>query len=363
MLNKWKNKKSGMDIHDVDFELVWDAIYESNRKMVLLLCSICSGMILLLMIFGSIFPIGMEPRHIPVFIFALIFAAVILLIAAIGKTNRTATMIATYFMIAGVMLYGIMVSYGNPEGYTVTFIALVGIISMTFVDKPGRIALAIIVGTIVCIGMSLFSKEESIRMTDVMNILSFSAISLVSGCFTIKMKVNSYVMSAKLKHLGEKDILTELYNRNSFEQRINGSTNKAIRSLGCVYVDVNGLHEINNARGHKAGDEMLQFVAAAMSDAFGADDTYRIGGDEFVAFALDVSRAEIVQKIDRMKSTILHGGYQIAIGFEYAEGDISFSDTVEIAEEKMRKDKRDFYADHPIADKRSKDCLRDSSPC
>lgn len=37
------------------------------------------------------------------------------------------------------------------------------------------------------------------------------------------------------------------------------------------------------------------------------------------------------------------------IGFEYTEGDISISDTVEIAERKMRENKREFYADNIIA--------------
>lgn len=356
MLNKLKKKLESTEINDSDLEQAWDSIRESNRKMVIFLCLMFSGAILFLLIFVSMFPVSLDDRHIPVFIFSLLSAAIILVIAVIGKTSRTATMVATYLTIASVMLYGIIVSYGNPHGYTVAFIALVGIISMTFVDKPSRIGLAIIIGTIVCIAMSLFSKEKSIRMTDVMNILSFSAISLVLGCFTIKSKLNSYIISAKMKHLSEKDILTELYNRNSFEQWVNDSTNNEIRSLGCIYVDVNGLHEINNARGHKAGDEMLQFVASAMRDEFGADDTYRIGGDEFAAFVLDTNKAEILKKIDRMKSVITSSGYHIAIGFEYSEGEVSISSTVEIAEQKMRKDKRNFYADNPIDYNR--DCLR-----
>ena len=64
-------------------------------------------------------------------------------------------------------------------------------------------------------------------------------------------------------------------------------------TLSCVYLDVNGLHELNNTRGHAAGDEMLKTVAAKVRDIFGEEYSYRVGGDEFVAFAMDKSAEEM----------------------------------------------------------------------
>ena len=55
----------------------------------------------------------------------------------------------------------------------------------------------------------------------------------------------------------------------------------------CVYADANGLHELNNEQGHDAGDRMLQTVAREMQSRFGDAHTYRVGGDEFVAFVPD----------------------------------------------------------------------------
>ena len=45
-------------------------------------------------------------------------------------------------------------------------------------------------------------------------------------------------------------------------------------TLSCVYLDVNGLHELNNTRGHAAGDEMLKTVAAKVRDIFGEEYSY-----------------------------------------------------------------------------------------
>ena len=36
-----------------------------------------------------------------------------------------------------------------------------------------------------------------------------------------------------------------------------------------IYIDINDLHELNNTKGHKAGDEMLQYIAEVMRKQFG----------------------------------------------------------------------------------------------
>ena len=48
-----------------------------------------------------------------------------------------------------------------------------------------------------------------------------------------------------------------------------------------VYVDVNGLHEHNNEKGHGVSNEMLKMVAGMLKNDFGYKHTYRLGGDEF----------------------------------------------------------------------------------
>ncbi len=54
-----------------------------------------------------------------------------------------------------------------------------------------------------------------------------------------------------------------------------------------VFCDVNGLHETNNKFGHEAGDRMLIALASELAKSFGQDMSFRFGGDEFLAIALD----------------------------------------------------------------------------
>ncbi len=53
------------------------------------------------------------------------------------------------------------------------------------------------------------------------------------------------------------DLLTNLKNRNAYEQILSQYNSKLPDSLSCIYADANGLHELNNSQGHAAGDRML----------------------------------------------------------------------------------------------------------
>ena len=46
-----------------------------------------------------------------------------------------------------------------------------------------------------------------------------------------------------------------------YGELLHKSEQRTISPAICVYIDANGLHELNNERGHEAGDLMLRFVA------------------------------------------------------------------------------------------------------
>ena len=77
-------------------------------------------------------------------------------------------------------------------------------------------------------------------------------------------------------------MLTSLRNRNTYEQRLHDYASLKNCEIASVYVDVNGLHEINNTKGHAAGDQRLRYVGRTIQHEFGEMNSFRIGGDEFV---------------------------------------------------------------------------------
>ena len=99
------------------------------------------------------------------------------------------------------------------------------------------------------------------------------------------------------------DALTGLGNRASFERRIAELERElpALASLWCVSADVNSLKQVNDTRGHAAGDELIRGAADLLRGALSpACSVYRTGGDEFVAFLTDQPEEAVRRRLDRV---------------------------------------------------------------
>lgn len=82
------------------------------------------------------------------------------------------------------------------------------------------------------------------------------------------------------------DPLTGLANRRSFEERIDGLMDSALRynnPLTMIAMDLDRFKAINDHLGHLAGDEALKAVAEVFKNAVRSSDLLvRMGGDEFL---------------------------------------------------------------------------------
>lgn len=139
------------------------------------------------------------------------------------------------------------------------------------------------------------------------------------------------------------DPLTGLLNRRRFERDLEWWGRNRPETLTCVYIDVVGLHEINNHLGHKAGDGMLCAVAGAMQRMFPLADTYRIGGDEFVVLWADHTGKQGAEAAARIKALLRESNYEISVGVHQIEPDENLEDGVDRAENAMRRDKEAYY--------------------
>ena len=87
------------------------------------------------------------------------------------------------------------------------------------------------------------------------------------------------------------DSLTGLGNRRAFEEDLARERSRLARHrrpLSLAVIDLDGLKEINDTRGHGAGDDALRALACALGKALRREDTaYRLGGDEFAVLLPD----------------------------------------------------------------------------
>lgn len=155
--------------------------------------------------------------------------------------------------------------------------------------------------------------------------------------------INNIQVYERTMKMGMMDGLTGLYNRNSYYTAISDIEKNRYQSLACIYLDVNGLHEVNNHLGHDEGDKMLRFIADEMKIHFGSSDTYRIGGDEFVAICRDLPVDEVLKRVEAVKKSTAQAEYYVSVGVEWQDSDFNINAMVKSAEEKMLRDKRIFY--------------------
>jgi diguanylate cyclase (GGDEF)-like protein/PAS domain S-box-containing protein len=93
-------------------------------------------------------------------------------------------------------------------------------------------------------------------------------------------------IEARLKQLARVDSLTGIANRLMFEEILQQAIVRARRSrkpMALAYLDIDHFKEINDTRGHGAGDLVLKEFASRLLASVRASDTVaRLAGDEFV---------------------------------------------------------------------------------
>ena len=140
-----------------------------------------------------------------------------------------------------------------------------------------------------------------------------------------------------------RDALTHLFNRLKF----NSDNDKLKESDGplftCLYVDLNGLHEMNNLLGHQKGDEMLCRVAEALVAYFPDERVYRIGGDEFVVTSTNLPNEDMIPLVEKMRVDLRRDNYEVSIGIESGPCGEKVEEIITAAEYAMRDDKAAYY--------------------
>ena len=166
---------------------------------------------------------------------------------------------------------------------------------------------------------------------------------LESLCFFIKTAMEREKEKTKLKNLSYVDSLTYAQNRNHFNEYIEQNRNKELHSLGVIYLDLNGLKEINDKMGHIAGDTLIISASYALQEIF-LDNSYRVGGDEFVVIEQDVSELLFFDQYAKLLKRMKELEISVATGCVWKETCSNLSETLQEADQKMYEDKKRYYS-------------------
>lgn len=244
-------------------------------------------------------------------------------------------------------MYGILLgTITEPDGKTVTFVVMLVIMPIVFIEIPIRTALMTVFYDAIFICLCFHVKTGSLLRIDIIDGVLFGILGIATGTVINQMKVRGYVSEQKLQEISRVDLLTGVNNRNAYELDLFSISEKCRFNLACIYIDVNGLHEINNSEGHEFGDKMLKFIAEQIKEIFKGGFIYRVGGDEFVVFMSDKQIADLGYDVKRLTKRVEAKGYYIAIGYETMGARyLVIDDLVKAAEVRMSVNKEAYYED------------------
>lgn len=141
------------------------------------------------------------------------------------------------------------------------------------------------------------------------------------------------------------DALTGVLNRNCFRRDLSLWTGCKADMAGILYVDLNGLKEINDHQSHSAGDRLLQQCTQKLHTLCKTDMIYRMGGDEFVAVLPEVEKSAFDALCYRIKREFDgNSGCKAAVGCSYWRLGEDFEAKMICADRAMYDDKAAYYS-------------------
>lgn len=318
-------------------------IQKTNQVMLCTLSIIAAGLTVVMLI-SSFFSPGLTQNRIA-YILGSVLSLTVFGLSFLAKRYVWLVNPLIYLACSIYYVYGIFIgTITEPEGKTVTFMIMLVIMPIVFVERPFKTAIVVIFYDTVFIVLCLINKTGKVQTIDIIDAILFGFLGIASGTVMNQMKVRAYISEQKVREISRVDQLTGVNNRNAYELDLFSVPEGCKYSLACVYIDVNGLHELNNKKGHKAGDIMLTHIAEQIKNEFPTGTVYRIGGDEFLIFIPDISRADVGYSSIKLTKTLEEKGYHIAVGYETASiRYLSVDNLVRTAELKMFMDKNAFY--------------------
>lgn len=121
--------------------------------------------------------------------------------------------------------------------------------------------------------------------------------TIIVGIMNIDKIVNDAKEKEKLIVLSETDRMTGLLNRVSGEQKVEENLKNGKGGL-FILLDIDHFKSINDTLGHGVGDQVIIQVANCLKTAFREHDiVFRLGGDEFSAYAAEVDDKKTANSI------------------------------------------------------------------
>jgi diguanylate cyclase (GGDEF)-like protein len=155
-------------------------------------------------------------------------------------------------------------------------------------------------------------------------------------------------LNGRLRRQLTTDSLTGLLNRSGFRETTERVLSLAARNempVGIALIDLDQFKQVNDLRGHAAGDELLADLGAAWLDQLrGSEVLGRLGGDEFAFVLPDADFDGAVEALRRLRAAS-PVGWSVGV-IEWRRGE-TLDRAMARADEELYRAKRDARAELP----------------
>ena len=326
------------------FEASKDDIAKNNIKLIYMLSMLLFAIVVVLEII-CFFVGDSITMSADAYLIGMVMSVLLFILAKINlNKEEKSDVVLKLLFYSYAYIYGIYIGVTDVSDRSVNFMVTLVILPVLIVGRP---IFALLINTFfvgLFIMFCVTFKSGEVMIQDVVDAIAYGLFGPCVCIFVNHYRIMGFTLERQLYNSSRVDLLTGVHNRNCFETDLASIETKVDSTVACAYVDANGLHELNNEKGHAAGDEMLRFIASRVAKSFGNHNTYRIGGDEFVAFAFGKDDATMNIIMNDIKSDIDELGYNVAIGWHCMnKAELDKNLLVRTAEEMMYKDKSEFY--------------------
>ena len=205
--------------------------------------------------------------------------------------------LAIYLALAPLLLAGVLLGTRfDPGKPAVSIIIFICVLPLFVIDRPARIILYQLGAAALFVVCARLFKPGAVFAADMLYLPIYLALGVGANVFTLIDRVESAENYVLICHESEHDSLTDLLNRRSGEDAVKKLFKAQVHGTLAI-IDIDNFKGCNDVWGHQTGDRVLQEVSAAILSVFRSSDVvWRMGGDEFAVYAVNLLDADTCRR-------------------------------------------------------------------
>lgn len=288
--------------HRACFRTSWDTIAETNLQMLRLASALITAVLVLYLITAFIFKRGTD-----VFIaygVGITFSTGMALYTRLRyrrlrwRTILTRALCMLFLLVITALTIYIS-TVGLPDRPSLYYSPMVILLSLLFIMPFWHSVLLVGTATAIFLLISASVKAPSVFVLDVSMAMTTLVLSLVANFVVLTSRLRDHRLRSELKALSCTDSLTGLMNKSTAEEAARAylAARAMVECSALFVIDLDQFKQLNDLKGHQAGDTALEQFGEALQGLFRSQDIVgRVGGDEFIALMKNVGDRRLVMR-------------------------------------------------------------------